>query len=66
MVRPRWSAHPRLLGRQASSLRLKETAALEDAAAAKTQKMLLPAAAHGRLRAPRLLPALAAFTGAHI
>jgi hypothetical protein len=52
---------------KASSLRLKETAALEDAAAATTQKMLLPGvllmAGYGLLV---FYPALAAFTGAHI
>ena len=52
---------------KASSLRLKETAALEDAAAATTQKMLLPGvllmAGYGVLV---FYPALAAFTGAHI
>jgi len=52
---------------KAQSLRLKETAALEDAAAATTQKMLLPGvllmAGYGVLV---FYPALAAFTGAHI
>ncbi|HXQ58537.1 MAG TPA: hypothetical protein VN799_00520 [Acidimicrobiales bacterium] len=55
------------LDAKASSLRLKETAALEDAAAATTQKMLLPGvllmAGYGLLV---FYPALAAFTGAHI
>jgi hypothetical protein len=55
------------LDAKASSLRLKETAALEDAAAATTQKMLLPGvllmAGYGILV---FYPALAAFTGAHI
>jgi tight adherence protein C len=52
---------------KAHSLRLKETAALEDAAQAVTQKMLLPGvllmAGYGVLV---FYPALAAFTGAHI
>lgn len=52
---------------KAQSLRLKETAALEDAAQAVTQKMLLPGvllmAGYGVLV---FYPALAAFTGAHI
>jgi len=55
------------LDAKANSLRLKETAALEDAAAATTQKMLLPGvllmAGYGLLV---FYPALAAFTGAHI
>jgi tight adherence protein C len=55
------------LDAKASSLRLKETASLEDAAAATTQKMLLPGvllmAGYGLLV---FYPALAAFTGAHI
>jgi len=55
------------LDAKASSLRLKEAAALEDAAAATTQKMLLPGvllmAGYGLLV---FYPALAAFTGAHI
>ena len=52
---------------KARSLRLKETAALEDAAQATTQRMLLPGvllmAGYGVLV---FYPALAAFTGAHI
>ncbi len=52
---------------KARSLRLKETAALEDTAGATTQRMLLPGvllmAGYGVLV---FYPALAAFTGAHI
>jgi hypothetical protein len=52
---------------KARSLRLKETAALEDTAQATTQRMLLPGvllmAGYGVLV---FYPALAAFTGAHI
>ena len=55
------------LDAKAQSLRLKETAALEDAAQAVTQKMLLPGvllmAGYGVLV---FYPALAAFTGSHI
>jgi len=55
------------LDAKAKSLRLKETSALEDAAQAVTQKMLLPGvllmAGYGVLV---FYPALAAFTGSHI
>lgn len=55
------------LDAKATSLRLKETSALEDAAQAVTQKMLLPGvllmAGYGVLV---FYPALAAFTGSHI
>ncbi len=55
------------LDAKAASLRLKETSALEDAAQAVTQKMLLPGvllmAGYGVLV---FYPALAAFTGSHL
>jgi len=55
------------LDAKARSMRLKETAALEEGAQAVTQKMLLPGvllmAGYGVLV---FYPALAAFTGAHI
>lgn len=55
------------LDAKARALRMKETAALEDAASAVTQKMLLPGvllmAGYGVLV---FYPALAAFTGAHL
>ena len=55
------------LDAKARSLRLKETAALEDSAAAVTQKMLLPGvllmAGYGLLI---FYPALATFTGNHL